>query len=255
MRPARPSVARKRLVRGHPLVQMLAIVAVASAVGIALALAIDWFPPAAASRAKPVDRLFDVLLMVSVPVFVLVQTVVLYSVWRFRMRPGEELKAGPPIHGNTRLEVFWTAVPAVLIAGLVAYASLVLADIERAQPASLRVNVIARQFDWRFEYPRAGGASVRSTTLVLPQGRPVDFRVRSVDVSHSFFVPAMRAKIDALPDRTTELRVTPTRRGRYPAVCAELCGVGHATMRTSVVVVAPDEFRAWLARQRRASGT
>src|SRR3712207_5616915 len=89
--------------------RMLLIGALASAGGVALALLIDWFPPAASTQAGPIDTLWDVLLIVSVPIFVLVETVVLYCAWRFRMRPGEEDLDGPPIHGNTRLEVIWTA--------------------------------------------------------------------------------------------------------------------------------------------------
>jgi cytochrome c oxidase subunit 2 len=190
-----------------------------------------------------------VLLIVSVPIFVLVQTVVLCSVWRFRMRPVDELKDGPPTNGNTPLEVLWTAVPGVLIAGLVTYTYAVLDDIERGQPQALRVKVIAQRFTWHFEYLRQGGKPVRSATLYLPQGRPVEFGVRSLDAVHSFFVPEFRAKIDAVPEITTDLRVTPTRRGRYPVLCAELCGVGHAVMRATVVVVPPKEFQAWLVKQ------
>ncbi len=93
--------------------QMVAIGAIASVLGIALGLLIDWFPVQASGEAKHIDTLWDVLVIASVPVFVLVQTIVLYSVWKFRMRPGEELIDGPPIHGNTRLEVWWTAIPAV----------------------------------------------------------------------------------------------------------------------------------------------
>jgi cytochrome c oxidase subunit 2 len=184
---------------------------------------------------------------------VLIQTVVLYGVWKFRMRPGEELKDGPPIHGNTPLEVLWTAVPGLLIAGLVTSAYVVLDDIERKQPRALTVSVIAQQFAWHFECPRQNGKPVRSNTLYLPAGRPVEFQVRSRDVVHSF-LPEFRAKIDAVPGITTDLRITPTRRGRYPALCAELCGLGHAVMRAAVVVVRPDEFRSWLAQQRRSTG-
>ena len=88
---------------------------------------IPWFPANASRQANNVRTLYDVLLIVSVPIFVLVETVVLFSVWKFRMRPGEEDKDGPPIHGNTRLEVVWTAVPAILIVGLCTYAYTVLA--------------------------------------------------------------------------------------------------------------------------------
>src|SRR3954471_14870981 len=95
--------------------QMFAIGAVAAVLGIALGLLIDWFPVAASGEAKKIDTLWDVLLIASVPIFVLVQTYVLYVVWKFRMRPGEELMDAPPIHGNTRLEVIWTAIPAILM--------------------------------------------------------------------------------------------------------------------------------------------
>ena len=111
---------------------MIAIGAVASVLGIALGLLIDWFPVAASGEAKQIDTLWDVLIIFSVPVFVLVETVVLYAVWRFRVRPGEELKDGPPIHGSTRLEVIWTALPAIVLVALCSYAYVVLHDIETA---------------------------------------------------------------------------------------------------------------------------
>src|SRR5215217_9703869 len=155
--------------------QMLVIGAIAAAGGIALALLIDWFPTAASRQAGPIDTLWDVLLIVSVPIFVLVQTVVLYSVWKFRMRPGEELKDGPPIHGNTTLEVIWTAVPAILLVGLCSYAYVVLTQIERRPAHEMVVNVTAQQFAWSFEYPGAGpgGKSITSDQLYLAKGRPV----------------------------------------------------------------------------------
>src|SRR5215203_6690057 len=120
---------RDRLYLGR----MFAIGAIASICGVALGLLIDWFPTAGSEEAGPIDTLWDVLLIVSVPIFVLVQTVVLYSVWQFRVRPGEEDEDGPAIHGNTKLDVVWTAVPAVLLVILCAYAYVVLTDIEEAQ--------------------------------------------------------------------------------------------------------------------------
>lgn len=237
--------------RRHPLVQMLVVGAIASAIGVFVALQIHWFPARASTRAREVDRFYHVLLIVSVPIFVLVVVVVLFSVWKFRMRPGEKFKEGPPIHGNTRLEVVWTAVPAFLIVGLVIGAFVTLEDIESAQPRTMTVDVTARQFAWSFSYPRAHGDPVTSSTLHLPEGRPVEFRVHSADVIHSFWVPAFRAKIDAVPGITTTLRITPSRQGSYPVVCAELCGYGHATMRTTAVVEAPRQFAAWLRGQGR----
>src|ERR687896_1916868 len=139
--------------------QMLAIGGIASALGIALALLIDWFPVPASEQAGPIDTLWDVLLIASVPIFVLMQTIVLYSAWRFRMRPGEELKDGPPIHGNTRLEAIWSAIPAILLVGLCTYAYIVLQEIEKgdASPNQLDVRVVGEQFTWTFFYPGEGG--------------------------------------------------------------------------------------------------
>jgi cytochrome c oxidase subunit 2 len=221
--------------------QMLVIGAIASALGIALALLIDWFPVAASGQAKPIDTLWDVLLIVSVPIFVLMQTIVLFSAWKFRVRPGEELKDGPPIHGNTKLEVIWTAIPAILLVGLCTYAYIVLTDIEKAEANTMEVRVVGEQFTWTFYY-RDGEEEVPSTQLYLPVDRPVRFTVQSKDVIHDFWVPAFRMKIDAVPGIDTRLRVTPSRRGEYPVVCAELCGLGHATMRQTAHVLSPDDF-------------
>ena len=235
----------------HPLAQLIVIGVVVSAIGIAVSLAIDWFPTQAAAEADDIDNLFDVLLIVSVPIFVLVEVVVLFCVWKFRMRPGEELKDGAPIHGSTRLEVVWTAAPALLLVGLCTYSYVVLRDIERKQPNRMIVNVTGEQFTWSFEYPpqTTGAKAVSSPQLYLPAGRQVEFKVRSKDVIHSFWVPELRMKIDAVPGITTQVRATPDRIGTYPVVCAELCGLGHAAMRQNARVMPPGQFKAWLAKQ------
>jgi cytochrome c oxidase subunit 2 len=228
--------------------QMLLIGAVASALGVALALLIDWFPVPASEQAGPIDTLWDVLLIASVPVFVLVETVVLYSAIKFRMKPGEELKDGPPIHGNTKLEIIWTAIPAILLVGLCTYAYVVLTDIEKAEANTMQVRVVGEQFTWTFYYPGEGqGEEIASPQLWLPENTPVNFTVQSKDVIHDFWVPAFRMKIDAVPGIATHLRVrTTNRRGEFPVVCAELCGLGHSTMRQSAHVVSREEFDAKL---------
>jgi len=232
---------------------MLVIGAIASIVGTAVALAIDWFPTQASTQAKEIDDLYDVLLIASVPIFVLVEVIVLYSVWKFRMRPGEELKDGPPIHGNTKLEVIWTTIPALILFGLCTYAYIILNEIEE-KPAGreMVVKVTGEQFAWTFEYPGQRGARpVRSTQLYVPENRSVRFHVRSKDVIHDFWVPQFRMKVDAVPGMTTYYRVTPNRTGRYEVVCAELCGLGHATMRQTVNVLSRQRFDTWLAGERR----
>src|SRR6185436_13962186 len=219
--------------------QMLLIGVIASAIGIAVALWIDWFPIQASTQGKKIDTLWDVLLIASVPIFVLVETIVLYSAIKFRMRPGEELKDGPPIHGNTRLEIIWTAIPAILLVGLCTYAYVVLTDIEEAPAADqqLNVRVVGEQFTWTFFVER-GGKEVKSSQLYLPNNKPVYFTIQSKDVIHDFWVPAFRMKIDAVPGINTHLRVTTNdRTGDYPVVCAELCGLGHSTMRQSAHVM------------------
>jgi cytochrome c oxidase subunit 2 len=222
----------------------------AAAIGIAAGLAIDWFPVRGATQAEPIDTVYHVLIVASVPFFVLVTVVTLYCVWQFRERPGEEGLDGPPIHGNTGLEIVWTAIPAVLLIGLCTYAYIVLTDIEAApaagDPKELVVNVTGQQFAWTFEYPET---KVKSAELVLPEGRSVQFKIKSLDVIHDFWVPEFRMKIDAVPGITTSYRVTPNRTGSYSIVCAELCGVGHALMRQKVTVVSDARFAAWIKRK------
>jgi cytochrome c oxidase subunit II len=233
-----------------PVVQMLVVGFLASAIGIAAGLAIEWFPESASTQAGPIDHLYDVLIWASVPVFVLVTTVVLFSVIKFRMRPGEENLDGPPIHGNTRLEVIWTAIPAIILVVLCAYAWIVLVDIEEARADEMRVNVTGQQFAWTFEYPQAGGEPIKSSQLYLPKDRPVRFYVKALDVIHDFWVPAFRMKVDAVPGIETRYRVTPNRLGTYPVVCAELCGLGHSVMRATTRVVTPEDFDKWIAEQK-----
>lgn len=235
--------------RRHPVIQMVVIGAIASAIGIALSFWIHWFPADAAKQDKPIDTLYHVLTIVSIPIFVLVTTVVLYSVWAFRMRPGQEHEDGPPIHGNTRLEVVWTAIPAILLVSLCSYAYGVLTDIEKTHKDELVVKVHAVQFAWSFSYPQAGGRTVDSTQLYLPNDRPVRFDIDTQDVIHDFWVPAFRVKIDTVPGITTHLRVTPTKLGTYPIVCAELCGLGHSVMRSTAHVMTPAAFAGWLKRK------
>lgn len=235
--------------RKHPILQMFVIGVIATAIGIAVALSIPWFPSQASSQSHKVDTLYDVLLIVSVPIFVLVETVVLFSVWKFRMRPGEEDKDGPPIHGNTLLEIVWTAAPAALIVSLCTYAYVVLRQDEKSKPNAQTVNVIGEQFTWVFAYPRGNGKAVVSPDLYLGKDQPVVFNIHSRDVIHAFWVPEFREQLDAVPGITGTLRVTPSRLGNYQVVCAELCGNGHALMRAPVHVVTQAQFQSWLGKQ------
>jgi cytochrome c oxidase subunit 2 len=234
----------------HPVARMIGLGIAASLVGIAISLLIDWFPTSAAGSAHQIDTVYDVLLICSVPIFVLVMTVAIYSVVRFRAMPGD-MRDGAPIHGHTKLEVVWVTIPFLMVTALAIYGWIVLDDIEAKQPNTLVVKVTGQQFTWSFDYP---SEKVHSTELVLPKDRPVEFRIHTNDVIHSFWVPEFRLKSDAVPGLTTKIRVTPNRLGRYQVVCAELCGIGHSTMRQNVRVVAPAEFDSWLDDQKQAAG-
>jgi len=219
---------------------------IASIIGVAIVLAIDWFPPAASTDAHQIDTLYDVLMIVSVPIFVLVMAVALYSVTRFRARPGD-MGDGAPIHGNAKLEVIWVLVPFLIVSALAYYAWVVLDDIEQKKPGELRVHVFGQQFAWSYEYRGKNGKPIRSSDLYLPVNKPVRFDISARDVIHSFWIPTFRLKSDAVPGITTKWRATPNKIGDQTIVCAELCGLGHAAMRSTAHVVSQADFDKWLA--------
>jgi cytochrome c oxidase subunit II len=233
-----------------PVVAAVAAV-IAIAIGIVLSFVIHWFPTQASSQAKNTDRLYHVLVIASIPIFVIVVSVILYCVWQFHMKPGEELKDGPPIHGNTRLEVFWTAIPTVLLLGLVGYSFVVLHDNEKKPAREIQIGVTGQQFVWSYQYPPSvtGGKALNSYQLYVPKGESVNYAIHAKDVIHAFWVPAFRLQEDAVPGITTHWRATATRIGNYPVVCNLLCGLGHSLMRSTVHVVTPRQFQAWIKSQ------
>lgn len=233
---------------------ILAIIVVASAIGIACVLALNWFPEQGSNVAPKIDTFWDVLIIVSVPIFVAVTTMILFSIWRWRQRPGEEGLDGPPIHGSTKLEVIWTIIPTIIIAALTTYAAILLVDIQAAPAQGTRVvNVTGVQFAWDFETQTPAG-TVKTAKLYLPVNEPVKFNVHSKDVIHDFWVPAFRLKVDAVPGITTSYNLTPTKLGTFDVVCAELCGLGHAYMRQTVTVLTPERYAAMMAGLAHASG-
>jgi cytochrome c oxidase subunit 2 len=224
---------------------------IAIALGIWFSYLIHWFPVQASTQAKNTDRLYHVLVIATIPIFVLVVTVILYCVWQFRMKPGEENKDGPPIHGNTRLEVFWTALPTVLLLSMVGYSFAILKENEKKPAKEIQVNVYGQQFAWSYEYPKSitGGTPLKSDQLYVPEGESVEFNLHSRDVIHAFWIPAFRIQEDVVPGITTHWRATPDRLGSYPVVCNLLCGLGHSLMRSTIHVVSEERFHAWIASQ------
>ncbi len=214
----------------------------------AIVLTVPWLPADDSTQAAPIDTLYDVLAVLSAYIFALVVSVLLVSVAHFRRRHNDP-SDGLPIHGNSRLEVLWTAIPAVLMVGAAVYSGLVLKDIEESKAGTQTVHVVAQQFAWAFEYNQP---KLKSAELHLVAGTPYLFQMNAKDVLHSFWVPEFRMKRDLVPGLTTKVRVTPTKPGHFTLVCSELCGLGHSTMRAPVIVETQASFDRWAAKQRRA---
>jgi cytochrome c oxidase subunit 2 len=233
-------------VRERTILTIVVVALVLLATGYLVATQVDMsalMPAQASSRSVIVDRLFRTLMGIAAVIFLLVEGALLYAVIRFRKQPDDERDAAP-IHGNNTLEIVWTLIPAVIVAVIGVYSYQVLMEIERPSEEPLVVEVIGRQFFWEFHYPEEG---VTSQVLHLPVGKTVHFQITSEDVIHSFWVPDFRVKQDATPGQISELIITPTKLGRYPIRCAELCGPGHAAMTAEVVVEEEAQFERWLS--------
>jgi cytochrome c oxidase subunit II len=211
---------------------------------IAILVTPSWFPTQASVEAERQDWLYLALLIMSAFIMAIVITFLVYSVWKFRARPGDEERDGPPIHGHTTLEIVWTVIPTLIVVGFAVAGGVVLVKNETTAPGHLNVQVQARQFAWTFKYE--GG--VESPILVLPVDRNVEFDISSMekDVIHSFYVPQFRIKQDAVPGIVTHTYATPTKEGTYTVICTELCGAGHSLMRAPVHVISQEAFNSWL---------
>jgi len=236
-----------------------------------------WLPVGAAASAEFIDKQFALTFVIMGVVFLAAQLGLGYIVWRYR-----EQSSSPPSsysHGNTNLEVVWTLLTAVLFIGLNLMGSRVWASqrFDAAAPGAVQVEVTGMQFAWYFRYPgpdgkyaptsvklmdpSAGGEAavglntsdpdakddVVTGTMYLPVDREVDVSLRSVDVIHSFFVPSLRFKQDAVPGLNIHMHFRPTAIGEYEIACAELCGLGHYKMHGMVHVVSQEDFDKWLA--------
>lgn len=231
------------------LVRLVAVGLAVAAVTLAVAVFVPWLPKPASKQADRIDFVFWFVTAISVAIFALVVAVILYSVVRFRAGPDDD-SDGAPIHGNTGLEIAWTAVPAVLVTVIAAVSAVALAQNEHVPKNHLRVNVTAQQFAWSFAYPKYRGLTV--SELRLPLDETVLLKMHSLDVIHSFWVPQFGQKQDLVPGITTQLVITPKRLGTYSIVCTELCGEGHALMRSEAIVMRPAAFTAWVTAQQQA---
>ncbi|WP_255007121.1 cytochrome c oxidase subunit II [Cyanobium sp. ATX 6F1] len=237
-----------------------------------------WFPVQASNAAPLVDGLFSLETAIGSFVFLGVLSVLLW-VLLFNRAEKYDQEDGPPMEGNTRLEIVWTVIPLVIVmaiavvsirvnrelgvlgpmehvhgsgaaagAGAAVGPGAVIEASDRSPGAPedtgpLRIEVIARQWSWEFRYPRA---QVSSTELHLPLDQPVTFVLTSPDVLHGFYVPAFRLKQDVVPGRAIDFSLTPTRSGRYRLRDSQFSGAWFAANQADVVVEPPEAFASWL---------
>jgi cytochrome c oxidase subunit 2 len=217
--------------------------------------------PQASTFAAPIDSLFGVVLLATGIAFVLVESTLVYFLIRYRHRAGQKAAY---VHGSSRLEVAWTVGTAIAFFALAVYQYTTWTQIKGSLPdrsVALLVGVSSNQFEWEATYPGADGQlntadDVKAPINVVhfPVQRPIIVRLESVDVIHSFFVPELRIKQDAVPGRQIEFWFEPTQTGQYEIACAELCGLGHYRMRGRLTLETTSEFDAWLAGLKAAQG-
>jgi cytochrome c oxidase subunit 2 len=232
------------------------------AVGLALVAAIvapsalAQFTPVTpeSSNADGIRTSYLFITIFTVAIFLLVEGLLVAFIWKYRRRKRPRFEDGAPIHGATRLELAWTGGPVIVLFIIAVFVFAELPGIKNIPTATageeqLEVKVTGRQFYWQFDYPNG---VVAIDTMRAPAGVPVKLDVTSPesDVIHSWWIPALGGKIDAIPGRTNYTWFQADKPGTYKGQCAELCGLQHAHMLGSVEVMAPSEFTAWLDQRR-----
>jgi cytochrome c oxidase subunit II len=228
------------------------------AVGVALAFSAvaysgnGGFAPAT-PHSPNADRINDSYKWIALftgAIFVLVESALLWFVFRYRRRGRRRLAEGPQIHGATRLELIWTALPVLILAAITGFLFYKLPGIEnvpeaKAEGGPIVIRVDAHQFYWQFTYPN-GAVSIDE--LRAPVNRTVRVDIRSHDVDHSWWIPELGGKFDAIPGERTHTWFKAERPGTYVGKCGEFCGVFHAEMEARVHVTPADEYRSWVDR-------
>jgi len=197
--------------------------------------------------ARQINNLINPVFIVAGVVFVIVQFLVVYFVVRYRHRPDRPEPV--QVHGNTKMEIAWTAAPAAILL-VIAFPTIATIFELAADPApdAVHVTVVARQFWWEYRYDDYD--VVTANELVIPTDRDIAISLESIDVIHSFWVPKLAGKTDVVPGRVNHMRLYASEPGRYQGQCTEYCGLSHANMRLVAVAKTPADFDAWVANQR-----
>jgi cytochrome c oxidase subunit 2 len=228
-----------------------------TAVGETLAVFIRFYPDAKSDKGQEIETAFRALVFFAIPVLTMVVTVLLYTVLRHRVA-GPPTEDGPGYRGRGAVPLAWFGVTAGLTLVIMIYPGLVgIPGIIADPQPDLVVDVKGVQWTWLISYPDQQITGSRE--LVLPVDHTIRFDITSLDVIHSFWVPAFLMKTDALPGRTTTVTLRPTEIGSfqtnslYRLQCAELCGLGHSQMRLPVRVVSEQEFEQWVKERQAAA--
>ena len=215
------------------------------------------FAPAS-TPAKTIFGLSMFVLAVTAVIFVVVATLLVYSVVKFRGRAADAGREPAQVYGSTQIELAWTVIPVLIVAVLFLATARVIHAIQDAPKpaAALDVTVIGHQFWWEFRYPKLG--IVTANELHIPASDPAHptptfLKLMSADTDHSFWVPELGGKTDLIPNRVNEMWLDPPRPGIYLGQCAQYCGTQHAKMLLRVSVDRPSDFAAWVRAQQQAA--
>jgi cytochrome c oxidase subunit II len=236
--------------RGRTRRQTAALLVVAAAVLAACASDApqDSLDPAG-PYARTIDNLFRPVFWIAVGVFILVEGLLVAAMIKFRQRPGRTDNV-KQVHGNTRLEIAWTIIPALLLAGIAIPTVGTIVDLSRRPSGDvLDITVVGKQWWWAVEYPRLDPPVVTANEIHIPADRPVYLTLKSDDVIHSFWIPRLAGKQDMVPGHDETLLIQADEPGTYLGQCAEFCGTAHWNMR--LVVIAHDQagFEEWVEGQ------
>ncbi len=231
---------------------MLVAVAVLATAGAAAAANGGFAPPAPHSpNAARTTTAYYVILGFTGAIFLLVESLLVTFVWKYRSRGRGRTVDGAQVHGHTRLELIWTVIPVIILCviGLVVFYELPGIANAPAAANPLRITVEGHQFYWQFDYPN-GARSIND--LYAPVGQVVDLTVVSPDVIHSWWIPELGGKIQAIPGRTNHFWFKADKQGTYTGQCAELCGLYHAKMEARVIVGTSAQYTRFVSVDRAA---
>ncbi len=217
------------------------------------------FDPLASPAAAERDIAWFTIAVTAL-IFLVVASIIVYTIFRFRRKPGDEAHQEPPqVYGSNQIELAWTVIPILIVFVLVGVTARVVWSVENASPppSTLHVKVIGHQWWWEVQYPDYNITTANEIHVPFsPDGKEATyFELSSADVNHSFWVPQLSGKVDLIPNRLNYMWIDPRQSGAYVGNCAEYCGTQHANMLLRVIAEGRPEFQAWAQGQQKTVGS